>query len=73
MDEKVKDQALGLVYGVAVGVVIALAQAVSADDFTAEHLFKSAFWFAAGTTALRSAGTLVLTQLGVKLPGISGG
>jgi hypothetical protein len=68
---QIADQAIGLLYGVGLAVVVAVATALATAD--PDDILKSAFWVATGSVAARSVGTAVLTFLGIKIPGISGG
>lgn len=68
---QIKDQLLGLVYGVGIAVAVAVVTVVAQADN--EEIYKTSFWVATGAVAIRSVGTALLTILGVKLPGISGG
>jgi len=68
---KIIDQVQGLVYGVAVSVLLAVAtQITNAGD---GELFTKAFLVGLALTAVRSGGTAVLTLLKVRVPGVSGG
>ena len=68
---QVKDQLLGLAWGVGIAVVVAISTAVAQAE--PEEIFRAAFWTATGAVVVRSIGTAILTVLGIRLPGISGG
>jgi len=65
------DQLLGLAYGVGLAVIVAVATTVAQAE--PDEILKSAFWVATGSVVARSVGTAILTFLGIKIPGVSGG
>ena len=71
------DQVQGLVYGAAVAVGVAvlpiLQDALLDLEANPDAFWTTAFWFGLGATAARSAGTAILTLLGVRIPGVSSG
>lgn len=68
---QIKDQAIGLAYGVAIAIAVAVGTALAQAD--PEEILMASFWVATASVAARSIGTAVLTVLGIKLPGVSGG
>lgn len=68
---QIKDQALGLAYGVGLAVIVSVATALAQAE--PEEILKTAFWVATGSVVARSVGTAVLTFVGIKIPGVSGG
>jgi len=65
------DQVQGLVYGAVIATAVAVLPIL--QDADPESFWTAAFWVGLGATAARSAGTAVLTLLGVRIPGVSGG
>ena len=65
------DQLQGLVYGAVVAVAVAVLPILR--DADPESFWTTAFWLGLGATAARSAGTAILTLLGVRIPGVSSG
>jgi len=67
--EKLRDQLLGLGFGVGVAVLtVVVGEASQASD---AEIVDAAFWYAVVVTAVRSAFTAVGTVLGLNIPGVS--
>lgn len=67
--EKLRDQLIGLAFGVGVAVLtVIIGESSRATD---EQLVDSAFWYTVIVTAIRSGLTAVGTVLGLNIPGVS--